>query len=160
MTESNIMQKTADPSAAAWVTAVIRSSGFRTEVTASGHTFVADEPLSVGGTNTGPTPYDYLLAALGSCMVMTLRMYADRKKWPLESATVALRSGRSHELDCEKCETDTVGIARIERRIELSGPLTPEQRQRLLQIADRCPVKQTFAHGIRIETIDDATPPR
>jgi putative redox protein len=86
-------------------------------------------------------------------MVMTLRFYADRKGWPLNAALVQLRSGRSHAVDCQQCAQEKVGIARIERRIELSGPLTDEQRQGLLEIADRCPVKQTLERGIRVETI-------
>jgi putative redox protein len=102
----------------------------------------------------GPTPYEYLLTAIGSCTVMTLRVYADRKGWPLEGATVQLRSGRSHKRDCEDCETKKVGIGVIERKIDLAGPITDEQRVRLLQIADRCPVKQTLEKGITIETIE------
>ena len=133
-----------------WLTATIGSSGFRVEIAAGAFSLTADEPLSVGGTDTGPTPYDYLLTALGSCVVMTLRMYADRKKWPLVSATVHLRSGQSHELDCENCETEAVGVKTIEQRLDLAGDLTEDQRTRLLDIAGRCPVKQTFERGIRI----------
>jgi putative redox protein len=112
-----------------------------------------DEPIPLGGTDLGPTPYEYLLTALGSCTVMTLRIYADRKQWPLESATVHLRSGRSHERDCEDCEKEKVGIGLIDRKIELTGPLTEEQKTRLLEIADRCPVKQTVERGIRVTTV-------
>ena len=133
-----------------WLTATIGSSGFRVDIVAGAFSLTADEPVSVGGTDTGPTPYDYLLTALGSCVVMTLRMYADRKKWPLVSATVYLRSGQSHELDCENCETEAVGVKTIEQRLDLAGDLTEEQRARLLDIAGRCPVKQTFERGIRI----------
>ena len=133
-----------------WLTATIGSSGFRVDIVAGAFSLTADEPVSVGGTDTGPTPYDYLLTALGSCVVMTLRMYADRKKWPLVSATVYLRSGQSHELDCENCETEAVGVKTIEQRLDLAGDLTEEQRTRLLDIAGRCPVKQTFERGIRI----------
>jgi putative redox protein len=136
-----------------WVTATIGPKGFRTDVQAGAHAIVVDEPTALGGTDMGPTPYDYMLAALGSCTVMTLRIYANRKGWPLEGATVQLRSGRSHEKDCEDCETKPVGLGVIERKIELDGPLTDEQRVRLLQIADRCPVKQTLEKGIRIETV-------
>lgn len=110
----------------------------------------ADEPVPLGGTDRGPTPYEYLLSALGSCMAMTLRMYADRKAWPLEGVEIRLRTARAHEKDCEQCETEKVGITEIERQIEFSGPLTEEQRGRLLQIADRCPVKQTLERGIRV----------
>jgi putative redox protein len=112
---------------------------------------IADEPVNVGGTDRGPTPYEFLLAALGSCTAMTLRVYADRKGWPLEAAVVHLRSKRSHEQDCEDCATKKVDIGRIERRLELEGPLTEEQRTRLTEIADRCPVKQTLERGIIVE---------
>ena len=133
-----------------WLTSTIGATGFRTEINASGTSFVADEPIAVGGTATGPTPYDYILAALGSCTVMTLRIYADRKKWPLAGASVKLRSTRSHEKDCESCAEEEVDIGRVERQLTLEGPLTDEQRTRLSQIADRCPVKQTLERGIRV----------
>ena len=139
--------------AGSWVTARIGASGYHTDVSARTHTVVVDEPVPLGGTDKGPTPYEYLLAALGSCTAMTLRMYADRKKWPLEGVTVQLRSGRAHQRDCENCATEKVSIGTIERRVELSGTLTDEQRSRLLEIADRCPVKQTLESGIRIQTI-------
>ena len=137
-----------------WVTSRIGREGFVTHVRARSHEIVADEPLEVGGTDTGPTPYDLLLAALGSCTVMTLRIYAKRKGWPLEGAAVHLRSGRSHERDCEDCESTKVDIGVVERRVELEGPLTDEQRAKLLGIADRCPVKQTLERGIRVEPVD------
>jgi putative redox protein len=133
-----------------WISARIGASGFRVELRARTHAFAADEPVSVGGTDEGPTPYEYLLSALAGCVVMTLRMYADRKGWPLEEARVDLRTMRSHERDCEDCETQPVGITLIERRLELLGALTDDQRARLLQIAERCPVKQTLERGIRI----------
>ena len=144
------MTDTASQNAGAWVSARVGPSGFRTEIRAGTHTLTADEPTTVGGTDAGPTPYELLLGALSGCMAMTLRMYADRKKWPLESVVVQLRSAHSHEVDCEHCETEQVGIGRIERRIELAGPLTDDQRQRLLKVADRCPVKQTLERGIQI----------
>lgn len=133
-----------------WVSATVGARSFRTELTARSHTFLADEPLDLGGTDAGPTPYEYLLASLAGCMAMTLRMYADRKRWPLEGVMVQLRSGRTHETDCENCETEDVGINRIERRIELRGPLSDEQRERILAIADRCPVKQTLERTLRV----------
>lgn len=136
-----------------WVTTHVGASGFRADVQARNHGLVVDEPLSVGGTDEGPTPYEYLLTALGGCMAMTLRMYADRKGWPLEDVRVRLRVSRSHERDCEHCATEKVGITRIDRELELSGPLTDEQRARLLQIADRCPVKQTLERCIRVESV-------
>ena len=125
--------------------------GLRTEVAAGGHKLVADEPQSLGGTDAGLTPYDYLLAALSSCTAMTLRMYADRKGWPLESVTVRLSQDRIHATDCEECETEEGRIDRIEREIELEGPLKDEQRRRLLEIADMCPVHRTLKTEVVVE---------
>jgi putative redox protein len=136
-----------------WISATVGASGFRADVQAGPHAFIADEPIPLGGTGLGPTPYELLLGALSSCMAMTLRMYADRKKWPLQSVTIQLRTDRAHEKDCEQCETAEVGPPRIARRIELAGPLTDEQRTRLLQIADRCPVKQTLERGLKVEPV-------
>lgn len=122
-------------------------SGYRTEILANGHALIADEPISVGGTNTGPTPYDYLVAALGACTSMTLRMYADHKKWPLEEVTVRLHHAKVHKQDSsDDAEGKGEKIDRIDREIELSGPLDEEQKQRLLEIADRCPLHRTL-HG-------------
>ena len=140
---------------ARWVTSRIGRTGFHTNIHAASHHMIADEPVHVGGADRGPSPYEFLLAALGSCTVMTLRIYADRKKWPLESAVVHLRSMRSHEKDCEDCTTTDVDIGRIERRLELDGPLTEEQRSRLAEIADRCPVKQTLSRGIIVQAAKD-----
>jgi putative redox protein len=139
---------------ARWVTARIGKSGFYTNLNAGPSHMIADEPSSVGGSDRGPTPYEFLLAGLGSCTAMTLRVYADRKKWPLEGAIVELRSGHSHEKDCENCATQKVSIGTIERRITLEGPLTDEQRARILEIADRCPVKQTLERGIRVVAVE------
>ena len=144
---------TSDTDAGEWVSARVGASGFEVELRARTHALAADEPVSVGGTDRGPTPYELLLSALGSCSAMTMRMYANRKGWPLEGAVVSLRQGRPHERDCENCATETVGIDRIERRIELIGTLTDVQRARLLQIADRCPVKQTLERGLTIENV-------
>src|SRR3982751_2378234 len=96
------------PSADSWVVARVGARGFRTEIEAGGHELVADEPVALGGSDQGPTPYGLLLGALSGCMAMTLRMYADRKKWPLESVVVQLRTARDHERDCENCETQKV----------------------------------------------------
>ena len=139
-----------------WITASVGPSGYRTVITAGPHRFDADEPTALGGTGTGPTPYELLLGALGSCMAMTLRMYADRKRWPLHGVRIHLRTERAHEQDCEKCEQEEVGLPRIARRIELAGPLSDEQRDRLHQIADRCPVKQTLQRGLVVETVTGA----
>ena len=139
-----------------WVTARVGAGGSRTEIEARTHRLVADEPVALGGTDAGPTPYEHLLAALGGCMAITLRMYADRKRWPLEDVRVQLRTARVHEVDCESCATEKVDIGRIERRLELGGALTDEQRHRLRLIADRCPVKQSLVGGIHMV---DAPPP-
>jgi uncharacterized OsmC-like protein len=136
----------ADP----WVRARIGSSGFRVDLNARKHHLTADEPRTQGGTDAGPTPYELVLSGLAACTVITLRMYADRKAWPLEAAVVWLRQASSHELDCEKCSTEKVGMSTIERRVELTGPLSEEQRTRLLEIADRCPVKQTLERGLQV----------
>lgn len=128
------------------------SDSFRTEILASGHALVADEPLAAGGTNTGPTPYDLLVSGLGACTSMTLRMYADRKKIPLQSAIVRLRHTKIHADDCSACEEEDARIDHIEREIELIGPLDNAQRQRLLEIAERCPVHRTLKGEPAIET--------
>ena len=131
---------------------------YRTEITAGGHTLVADEPTSVGGGGEAPTPYDLLLGSIGACTAMTMRMYADRKGWPLEGVTVRLRQGRSHAQDCVDCESKPVGVQQIEREVEMEGALDDEQRQRLLQIADRCPLKQTLERGIHVVAAQPAAP--
>lgn len=128
------------------------ASGFAQEVTVRGHTLRADEPLSLGGTDTGPTPYDLLLAALGSCTSMTVAMYSRRKQWPLEAVTVRLRHARIHAKDCAECETKQAMLDRVEREVELAGPLSDEQRARLLEIAERCPVHRTLASEVVIRS--------
>ncbi|HEX6600801.1 MAG TPA: OsmC family protein [Gemmatimonadaceae bacterium] len=133
-----------------WVRARIGAAGFRVDINSRTHHLAADEPRLLGGTDAGPTPYELLLASLAGCTAMTLRMYADRKGWPLEAAVVWLRQARSHEVDCEECVSERVGMGVVERRVELLGPLSAEQKARLLEIADRCPVKQTLERGIRI----------
>lgn len=139
-----------DDAAKGWLEARVGADGYQTDVITRQHRLTADEPEYAGGTDAGPTPYEYLLAALATCTVMTVRMYANRKKWPLESASVFVRQGHSYAKDCEDCATQSVGMGRVERRVELNGPLTDEQRTRLLQIADRCPIKQTLARGIEV----------
>ncbi|ALJ00998.1 bifunctional alpha/beta hydrolase/OsmC family protein [Rufibacter tibetensis] len=122
-----------------------------TEVMAGGHSFMADEPESVGGLNLGPTPYDLLTAGLGACTAMTLRLYADRKKWPLQNVLVHLHHEKVHEVDSESPEKKSF-LDHIWREIELEGNLTKEQRQRLLEIAERCPVHKTLHKPVKIST--------
>ncbi len=125
-------------------------TGFRTEIIANGHDLVADEPISVGGANSGPTPYDLLVSALGACTGMTIRMYADRKKLPLDSIVVRLRHEKIHVQDCQDCEDSTRKIDFIEREIELKGDLDQPTRQSILEIANRCPVHKTLESRSRI----------
>jgi uncharacterized OsmC-like protein len=133
---------------------VVRGSaaGFAQEIFAGLHRLSADEPQAAGGTDMGPSPYDLLLAALGSCTSMTVAMYARRKGWPLEQVTVRLRHSKIYASDCAECETKEGKIDRIERDIELAGPLTETQRMRLLEIAGKCPVHRTLTSEINIRT--------
>ena len=133
---------------------VVRGSaaGFAQEVFAGLHRFTADEPVADGGTDIGPGPYDLLLAALGACTSMTVAMYARRKGWPLEGVTVRLRHSRIYAVDCAECETREGLLDRIERDIQFEGTLTGEQRSRLLEIADKCPVHRTLVSEINIRT--------
>lgn len=126
--------------------------GFRTEVRAGKHTFFADEPLSAGGTDTGPTPYDLLAAALATCTSITLKVYASFKKISLRSATVSVRHGRIHAEDCADCDSSTGLIDEFQRELFLDGDLTDAQRQRMLEIADRCPVHKTLHNEIKVRT--------
>ena len=125
---------------------------FQQSVAVGAHRFVADEPHSVGGLDSGPGPYDFLLAGLGACTSMTLRLYAERKKLPLERVTVELRHDKIHAADCEDCETREGKVDRIERTIALEGDLDAAARQRLLEIADKCPVHRTLESEVSIRT--------
>jgi uncharacterized OsmC-like protein len=129
-----------------------RAAGFAQEIHAGRHRLHADEPDSAGGTDTGLSPYDLLLAALGACTSMTMGMYARRKAWPLEEVTVYLRHSKIHAADCAECETKEGMLDRIERDIHMVGPLTDEQRFKLLEIANKCPVHRTLTSEIDIET--------
>ncbi|MCU0591807.1 MAG: bifunctional alpha/beta hydrolase/OsmC family protein [Desulfobacterales bacterium] len=140
------------PAADQRITARTGPGGFLTEILVNRHSLVADEPVQAGGTDQGPSPFDLLVAALGACTAMTLRMYADRKSWPLEAATVRLTHDKIHAADCETCETREGMLDRIEREIEIEGPLDADQKQRLLQIADRCPVHRTLTSEVQIKT--------
>jgi putative redox protein len=129
---------------------------YRQAVRARRHLLQADEPEDAGGGDRGATPYEQLLAGLGACTSMTLRMYADRKEWPLENVRVRLRHDRIHARDCADCETKEGRLDRIRRQIRLEGDLSEEQRERLMEMADRCPVHRTLGGEIRIETgLDD-----
>jgi len=121
------------------------------QITAGHHELAADEPQPIGD-DTGPTPYDLLLSALGACTSMTVRMYANRKDWPLERVRVTLRHSRIHAEDCAECETTSGWIEHIDRDIELVGNLDDTQRERLLHIANRCPVHQTLTSEVNIST--------
>jgi len=127
------------------------SGTYTQQITAGHHHLVADEPRPIGD-DAGPTPYDLLLAGLGACTSMTVRMYADHKGWPLDRVQVTLRHSRIHAKDCEDCETRVGLIDHIDRDIELSGDLDDSQRQRLLQIAERCPVHRTLTSEVRISS--------
>lgn len=131
-------------------------SRLRTTVQSRDHQFFSDEPEDVGGENSGPNPYELLLASLGACTVMTLRLYADRKEWKLETVQITLKHWRQHKEDCRDCTGDEPGpfIDRIEMAVTLNGELDQEQRDRLLQIAGRCPVHRTLSRGPKIAVTD------
>jgi len=128
------------------------AAGFAQVITVGSHQLTADEPTHLEGSDTGPTPYDLLLAALGSCTSMTVAMYARRKGWPLEAVTVRLRHAKIHAADCEACEIKDSRLDLIERELELTGVLSEEQRARLLDIANKCPVHRTLMSEIHVET--------
>ena len=126
------------------------ANGFLQEVISRAHHLSADEPVSVGGADAGPGPYDYLLVGLGACTSMTVGLYARRAKIPLENITVSLRHSRIHAKDCAECETKVGLLDRIDVEIELTGPLTPDQRSKLMEIAAKCPVHRTLKSEINI----------
>jgi uncharacterized OsmC-like protein len=127
-------------------------SGLAQDIVVGSHHLMADEPVAFGGTDRGPSPYDLLLAALGSCTAITVALYARRKGWPLEGVTVRLQHAKIHATDCAECETKEGKIDQIDREILLGGALTEEQRARLLEIANRCPVHRTLTAEIHIRT--------
>jgi uncharacterized OsmC-like protein len=135
-----------------WVVVTGSASGFTQQIAAGPHRLTSDEPVAAGGRDTGPSPYDLLLAALGACTSMTISLYARRRTWPLERVTVRLRHSRIHVEDCNDCEEMDARIERIEREIALRGALNDEQRARLLAIAERCPVHRTLTSTIQIDS--------
>ncbi len=131
-----------------------RNGQFQQEITVGKHRFLADEPVQAGGTDSGPGPYDFLLAALGACTSMTVRLYAERKQIPLERTQVHLRHGKIYATDCADCETKEGKIDRIDREITFEGNLDAATRARLLEIADKCPVHRTLKSEVDIRTAE------
>ena len=140
---------------------VVRGSahGFEQEISAGRHHLVADEPIAAGGTDRGAGPYDLLMAALGSCMSMTIALYARTKQWPLENVVVRLRHSRIYAKDCKDCVVrDDTRLDRIDTAVELAGPLTAEQHGRLMEVAHKCPVHRTLTSQIDIREVTTSTP--
>jgi uncharacterized OsmC-like protein len=140
-----------DVSSSEGTVTVTETGTYTQQITAGRHRLVSDEPRPIGD-DAGPTPYDLLLAGLGACTSMTVRMYANRKGWPLEQVRVTLRHSRIHAEDCAECETERGWIDHIDRDVELTGDLDDTQRQRLMHIAERCPVHQTLTSEVDITT--------
>jgi uncharacterized OsmC-like protein/pimeloyl-ACP methyl ester carboxylesterase len=132
-----------------------RNSKLQQLVSVGPHRLLADEPLAAGGDDTGPGPYDYLIAGLGACTSMTMRLYADRKSFPLDRVTVTLAHSKIYAKDCAECETREGMLDQIERVIRIDGELDAEQRKKLMEIADRCPVHRTLTSEIRIVTKEE-----
>ena len=133
------------------VIATINRSKYKSVVVAGNHELLADEPVPYG-KDLGPNPYDFLLMALGTCVTMTIRMYADRKGWNLEEVQVHLDQSRVYAKDCENCESEDGYVYIIEKKLKFTGELTEEQVQRLLEISDKCPVNKTLSNEIKIIT--------
>jgi uncharacterized OsmC-like protein/fermentation-respiration switch protein FrsA (DUF1100 family) len=129
-----------------------RESRFQNTVTVGPHRLLADEPAAVGGADSGPGPYDYVLAGLGACTSMTMRMYAERKSLPLDRVTVTLSHSKIHAEDCAECETRVGMLDQFDRIISIEGALDAEQRKKLMEIADKCPVHRTLTSEIHIVT--------
>lgn len=123
---------------------------YKTVMTAGPHELIADEPEDVGGKDEGPDPYDYLLMALGSCSVITMKMYANRKEWPIEDIYIEMRHNKTHAEDCEDCDDPKARIDKIEKDIIVEGDLSEEQLERLLEISKKCPVHKTLLSDVEI----------
>ena len=134
------------------------TGAYAVAISAGRHSWLADEPVAVGGDDAGPNPYQLLSAALGACTAMTMRMYANRKQWPLERVSVTLHHAKVHATDCAECETRAGRVDRIDRRIRMEGALDAAQRQRLLEIADKCPVHRTLHSEVQVVTREDSAP--
>jgi putative redox protein len=126
-------------------------TSFKTEISAGPHTFYADEPADVGGTEAGPTPYDFLSAALGACTSMTVHVVAKRENIPLEGIELTITSDRQHAQDCADCTNKAGYIHRFTVKMRLSGNLTPQQKQRIVDVARRCPVLKTLQSEIKVD---------
>ncbi|GAB2773147.1 bifunctional alpha/beta hydrolase/OsmC family protein [Salinimicrobium soli] len=134
------------------VVANLGEEGFTTQMKAGKHYFIADEPEKVGGNNFGPSPYDFLSAGLAACTSMTIQMYARRKKWPLKNVQTHVNHHKTHADDCENCERNTSKIDVFDREIVLEGNLDEAQQERILEIADKCPVHRTISNKVTIKT--------
>ena len=130
-------------------------SGYLQNISVGPHLLLADEPIESGSNDAGPNPYELLLAALGACTSMTVRMYAERKRWPIHGAEVRLSYARTHFEDCAECDTGKSMTDRIEMAISLTGDLSEDQRRRLIEIANNCPVHSTLVSGIQIHSAGD-----
>ena len=130
----------------------INGTKFGQQVLTGNHVLFGDEPIDAGGTDIGPTPYEHLLAALGTCTSITLRMYAERKEWDLGKVTLRLNHERIHAKDCEDCETRAGMLDQITTEIQFGGELDESQTRRLLEIAKKCPVHQTLSSAVKIQT--------
>ena len=147
-----MVRSVAEPPNDTSVTVRGAATGFAQEISVRSHRLRGDEPTASGGTDTGPSPYDLLLAALGTCTSMTVAMYARRRQWPLEWVPVRLRHAKVHATDYAECESKDTVLDRIAREMDLEGALSDEQRAQLLGIANRCPVHRTLTSEIMIET--------
>ncbi len=127
------------------------TTGYQVQISGNGHTWLADEPVSSGGADSGPSPYEMLLGALAACTCMTIAMYCQRKEWPLDGIAVRFTHDRVHAKDCEECDQDDKGLLdRVQGTVSVTGDFTDEQRERIQSIAGRCPVNKTLSKGVTI----------